>query len=68
MDIEGAEKAILKSENLSWMDMVQAMNIEMHLDENENIDDYIKIISDKGFDAWKDNYHMSSIFAVRQTK
>jgi hypothetical protein len=40
MDIEGAEKAILKSKDLSWMDKVGAMNIEMHLDGNENITNF----------------------------
>jgi FkbM family methyltransferase len=66
MDIEGAEKVILQSEDLRWMDIVQAMNIEMHLDSEEDIDNYIKIILNKGFDAWKDDKHWSSIIAVRK--
>jgi hypothetical protein len=53
MDIEGAEKAILKSKDLSWMDKVGAMNIEMHLDGNENIDEFLTIIESKGFTVWK---------------
>jgi hypothetical protein len=65
MDIEGAEKAILKSKDLSWMDKVGAMNIEMHLDGNENIDEFLTIIESKGFTVWKDTKHWSSIFAVR---
>ena len=66
MDIEGAEKAILKSKDLSWMDKVQAMNIEMHLDNKEVIDDYIKIIVNRGFNAWKDDKHWSCILAIKR--
>jgi hypothetical protein len=58
MDIE-AEKAILKSKDLSWMDKVGAMNIEMHLDGNENIDEFLTIIESKGFTVWKDTKHWS---------
>lgn len=66
MDIEGAEEAILLFEDLSWMDIVHAMNIEMHLDEEKDIGRYLKIIENKGFNAWKDDKHWSSIFAVRK--
>jgi hypothetical protein len=31
------------------MDKVGAMNIEMHLDGNENIDEFLTIIESKGF-------------------
>ena len=66
MDIEGAEKEILESSDLNWMDMVQAMNIEMHLTKETDIYKYIKIIESKGFYAWKDDKHWSSVFAVRK--
>tara|TARA_R110002096_G_C14653248_1_gene726627 strand:- start:5948 stop:6763 length:816 start_codon:yes stop_codon:yes gene_type:complete len=66
MDIEGAEEAILLAEDLSWMNKVRAMNIEMHLDDIKEIDRYINIIKNKGFNAWKDDKHWSSIFAVRK--
>lgn len=66
MDIEGAEEAILLEDDLSWMNLVHAMNIEMHLKDDKDIDRYIKIIESKGFDAWKDDKHWSSIFAVRK--
>lgn len=65
MDIEGAEKAILESEDLSWMDKVGAMNIEMHLDGNNDLSEFLTIIENKGFTVWKDSKHWSSIFAVR---
>ncbi|AOZ98509.1 hypothetical protein BIW12_03155 [Flavobacterium commune] len=66
MDIEGAEKAILESEDLSWMDIVYMMNIEMHsITEEDEFNKFLKIIESKGFCAWKDNKHWSSIFAVR---
>lgn len=67
MDIEGAEEAILNSDDLSWLNIIHSMNIEMHLDDNEKIFDYIKIIESKGFKAWKDDKHWSSIFAVKLT-
>lgn len=66
MDIEGAEEAILKADDLSWMNKVNAMNIEMHLDDKKDIFNYIKIIENKGFNAWKDDKHWSSIFVVRK--
>jgi hypothetical protein len=64
MDIEGAEKAILESEDLNWMDKVGAMNIEMHLDRNIDLNEFITIIEKRGFTVWKDSKHWSSIFAV----
>lgn len=66
MDIEGAEEAILKSNDLNWLNIVNALNIEMHLDNEVEIYDYIKILEDKGFKAWKDDKHWSSIIAVRK--
>ena len=66
MDIEGAEKDILTHHDLSWLDYVNSINIEMHLNEEESIDAYIKIIEDQGFKAWKDTNHISSIIAVKK--
>lgn len=64
MDIEGAEKAILLSKDLSWMNVVYAMNIELHLNEGEDFQVFLKILETKGFQVWKDDRHWSSIFAV----
>ena len=66
MDIEGAEEAILLSEDLNWMNIVHAMNIEMHLEKGKTMDNYLKIIEKQGFNVWKDYKHWSSIFAVRK--
>ncbi|MCG9793896.1 FkbM family methyltransferase [Flavobacterium algicola] len=66
MDIEGAEIAILESHDLGWMDSVNSMNIEMHLDPDNDLKKFIEIIEKKGFLVWKDTKHWSSIFAVRK--
>ncbi|GEM_PF-1276319 len=66
MDIEGAEESILSSGDIGWMSIVKMMNIEMHLDDENDIDKYITILKNNGFDAWKDTKHWSSIFAIRK--
>lgn len=66
MDIEGAEVSILEASDLSWMQKVGAMNIEMHLDNEADLDQFKLIIEQQGFKVWKDNKHWSSIFAVRE--
>lgn len=66
MDIEGAEVAILEAYDLSWMQKVGAMNIEMHLDKEEDLTHFKLIIQQQGFKVWKDDKHWSSIFAVRE--
>jgi FkbM family methyltransferase len=65
MDIEGAEEDVLKNQDLSWLHIVNALNIEMHLDEGEHIEPYLKILEKYGFKAWKDTKHWSSIMAVK---
>lgn len=67
MDIEGAEVAILEASDISWMDKVGAMNIEMHTDKDNDLNTYITILEKKGFIAWKDTNHWCSIFAVRES-
>lgn len=64
MDIEGAEKNILESDDLSWMQKVQAMNIELH--EDEFVQKAIDIVSQQGFKCWKDTKHWASIMAVKK--
>lgn len=66
MDIEGAEESILRAADLSWMQKVGAMNIEMHLDNEADLDQFKLIIEQQGFKVWKDHKHWSSIFAVRE--
>lgn len=64
MDIEGAEKDILIQEDLSWLRIVKALNIEMHLNDDEILQTYIDILINNGFKAWKDDKHWCSIFAI----
>jgi FkbM family methyltransferase len=66
MDIEGAEKDILTHHDLSWLEFVNALNIEFHV-KGQSIEPYIDIIKSHGFDAWKDTKHLSSIMAVRKS-
>lgn len=66
MDIEGAEKNILESDDLSWMQNVQVMNIELH--EDEFIQKAVDIVSAQGFKCWRDTKHWASIMAVKQNK
>lgn len=66
MDIEGAEVAILEASDLSWMQKVGVMNIEMHLDKEDDLTHFTSIITQQGFKVWKDHKHWSSIFAVRE--
>ncbi|MDC1162239.1 FkbM family methyltransferase [Tenacibaculum sp.] len=68
MDIEGAEKNILKDNDLEWLHIVNSMNIEMHLDGNENINEYIEIIRNYNFTVWKDTKHHSTIMATKNRK
>lgn len=68
MDIEGAEKEILNNQDLSWLQFVNSMNIEMHIDEGETLLSYINILNKNGFHAWKDDKHWSSIKAIRKSE
>jgi len=65
MDIEGAEKDILKSKDLYWLNHVEALNIEFHFSDNKTIDEYIEILETHGFCAKKDSKHWSCILATR---
>ncbi|MBT8324515.1 MAG: FkbM family methyltransferase [Winogradskyella sp.] len=65
MDIEGAEKNIFLQDDMRWLDYVNCINIELHLEENEAIDLYIDRLQKHGFKAWKDTKHWSSIMAIK---
>lgn len=64
MDIEGAETDILDQKNLEWLDIVKAIGIEFHSDE-ESLNKYKRIIEEKGYKVWRDNRHWNSILAIR---
>lgn len=63
MDIEGAETSIL-DENLEWLNIVEALGIEFHSDE-ETLNKYKSIIENKGFKVWRDTRHWNSILALK---
>jgi FkbM family methyltransferase len=65
MDIEGAERELLVDKDLSWLEIVDSLNIEFHLKDDETINPYIEILNSNGFIAWKDNKHWCSIMAVK---
>ncbi|MBT8244963.1 MAG: FkbM family methyltransferase [Winogradskyella sp.] len=66
IDIEGTEKDILSDQNLDWLDRVIELNIEMHLLQDGEISEYISILENKGFKAWKDDNHSSAIRAIKK--
>lgn len=65
MDIEGAEKYILMEEDISWMDKVMALNIEIHDCSELEINQILEKIRSKNFTAWKDTYHWNAIMAYK---
>ncbi|WP_339847454.1 FkbM family methyltransferase [uncultured Dokdonia sp.] len=68
MDIEGAEEDILDQEDVSWLDIVEVLNIEMHFEQGDDrIKEYMSILEQQGFDVRESDAHWSSIFAVRKT-
>ena len=62
MDIEGTETALF-SHDISWLAVVQSLNIEVH---NGGLEQFISKLAHNGFEAWKDTHHWSSVLAVRR--
>ena len=65
MDIEGEEANVFDpGGDLSWLGMVGSMNIEIHGDASlmKNV---LAVLEKYGLRAWKDQYHWSSVMAVR---
>lgn len=65
MDIEGAEMNIFQEKDLTWMRHVNAMNIEVHHEDQMKLQEYIDILKDNGFEAWKDDRHWSAVIAKK---
>jgi FkbM family methyltransferase len=65
MDIEGAEIDILNNSDLSWLDHVDNIDIEFHLEESEDLAPYIKTLEKKGFSTYLKKDHWSSISAIK---
>lgn len=61
MDVEGAEYELLQG-NPDWLDRVHAMNIELH---DGRIEFVVRLLRERGFDAWKAERHPSAVMAVR---
>lgn len=66
MDIEGAEIEIFSQSDLSWLNKINGINIEFHLDETQNINDYKDIFIKNGFEICAENKHWSSITGYRR--
>jgi FkbM family methyltransferase len=65
MDIEGEEiKLFEKHTDLSWLDLVKSLNIEVHGDLS-HLQEIVSLLEKSGFRAWKDTHHWSAIMAVR---
>jgi len=65
MDIEGAEKNIFKENDLSWLNYVDFINMEIHHENEMPLEEYIRILKSNGFNAWKDTRHWSAVLAQR---
>lgn len=67
MDIEGAEEEILSEDDLTWLTIVDVLNIEMHFEKGANrIKEYMNILEKQGFHVRESDAHWSSIFAIRK--
>lgn len=64
MDIEGAEKEILKEPSFNWLDLVQELNIEMH--DDIFFDEAIVILQTRGFTCQRDKLHPRLLRAIRR--
>jgi FkbM family methyltransferase len=71
MDIEGAEIPILR-ENPAWLDIVDAMRIEVHEQPDTQVADSIEevctILTARGFICIKDAGHWSNVVAIRSAQ
>ena len=65
MDIEGAEINIFNEKDLSWLDIVQSLNIEFHNITSDKLQIYIDILIAKNFIAYKSSNHWLSILAYK---
>ena len=65
MDIEGAEKAVLRNGDRDWVKQVNCLNIEIH--DPNFLEEAMQILENFGFDCRKDTNHWSAILAVRSS-
>jgi FkbM family methyltransferase len=66
MDIEGAEINILKETDISWLNSVLAFNIEFHHIAAAELNEYIQLLTMKGFSVWKSKKHWNAIEGIKE--
>jgi FkbM family methyltransferase len=64
MDIEGAEKNVFLSGNLTWLNQVLELNIECH--DDDFLDRALSLIASYGFKTWRDEAHFCMLRAVKK--
>lgn len=66
MDIEGEEVNVFDEtkSDLSWLNLVSSLNIEMHSNEEE-LRNVLSVLEQYGFRAWRSDKHWLSVLAVR---
>jgi FkbM family methyltransferase len=64
MDIEGAEKEVLRHDERAWLKQVNCLNIEIH--DPSFLEEAMQILKEFGFDCQKDTNHWSAILAIRR--
>ena len=64
IDIEGAEKDLFLLGDLSWLDVVDQINVELHDSFEAKV--LIKLLQDRGFKAKQSAYHWASVIGWRE--
>ena len=64
MDVEGAEHAIMNG-NTDWLLKTNSIKIEVHNDD-QMIPQFIDMLKNAGFRAWKDTHHWSCVVGLRE--
>ncbi|MFT6334186.1 MAG: FkbM family methyltransferase [Halioglobus sp.] len=65
MDIEGAEVVIFESKDIEWLDKVNSINIEFHLEHPQELDRFELLFKNKGYTIQEKNPHWCSIIGHR---
>jgi FkbM family methyltransferase len=65
MDIEGAEKSVLRTGKRNWLKKVNCLNIEIH--DPTFLSEAMQILESFGFSCRKDDNHWSAVLAVRKS-
>jgi hypothetical protein len=66
MDIEGAEVDIFNNLDGDWLNRVRSLNVEFHNIDESQLLQYVCLLKDQGFIAYKSVTHWSSILAYRK--